>query len=282
MGRVLLVCGSRGMAGAAVLASEAALRAGAGYAVTAIPGSISPELTAALPSAVLHLCGDSGRECLGRQDLSELLEEAARAQALAIGPGLGGEAGTGELVAALFSALAERQAELPVVADADALNLMAARRAAARGEPARWPLRCVITPHPGEAARLLGLAGGAAEVQADRPAALRALVSTLGVTVLLKGAGTLVGCPEEPEPWVNRSGNAGMAKAGSGDVLTGVLAALLARGLSCWDAARLGAHLHGRAGDLAAAELGQESILASDLIRLLPAALKEHPRAPAC
>ncbi len=99
-----------------------------------------------------------------------------------------------------------------------------------------------------------------------------------GATVLLKGAPTLVGSPGQPA-WKNATGNPGMATAGSGDVLTGIVAALLARGLSPWDAARLGAHLHGRAGDLAARELGEESLTASDLLGTLSEALREHPRA---
>ncbi|HEX9795334.1 MAG TPA: ADP/ATP-dependent (S)-NAD(P)H-hydrate dehydratase, partial [Planctomycetota bacterium] len=113
---------------------------------------------------------------------------------------------------------------------------------------------------------------------ADRAGALQTLVERSGATVLLKGAGTLLGAPGQA-PWTNPTGNPGMATAGSGDVLTGVVAGLLARGLSAWDAARLGAWLHGRAGDLAAAQLGEESLMASDLLEFLPAAMQACRRA---
>ncbi len=265
MGRVLLVCGSRGMAGAAVLAAQAALRGGAGYAVLAAPGGISPELTAAAPSAVLCLCGDAVRERLAEEDAPRVLAAAAEAQALAMGPGLGTDPGTARLLTALW-----RGAERPWVVDADALNLLAAAAEAPPLHPAS-----ILTPHPGEAARLLGLVGAGA-VQADRPAAHAALVARFGCVVLLKGAGTLVGGPGDA-PWTNPSGNPGMATAGAGDVLTGLIAALLARGLPSLDAARLGAWLHGRAGDLAAAALGEESLVATDLLRFLPDAIRQHP-----
>lgn len=266
MGRALLVCGSRGMAGAAVLAAKAALRGGAGYAVLAAPGGISAELTAACPSAVLCLCGDRERERLRAADAALIEPEIVRAGALAIGPGLGADPDTGALVAELLT-----RGAAPWVVDADALRWCPP---AAADAPA-GPPRLILTPHPGEAARLLGWEGSA-RVQADRGAALAALVARFGCVVLLKGAGTLVGAPDRP-PWTNPSGNPGMATAGSGDVLTGLIAALLARGLEPWDAARLGAYLHGKAGDLAARELGEESLMATDLLRFLPDAIRAHP-----
>ncbi|RMH02707.1 MAG: NAD(P)H-hydrate dehydratase [Planctomycetota bacterium] len=268
MGRALLVCGSRGMAGAAVLAAKAALRGGAGYAVLAAPGGISAELTAAVPSAVLCLCGGPERERLRGEDAGPILERAASSQALAAGPGLGADPDTGLLLQRLLAA-----GDRPWILDADALNLLAA--AAAVGEVPPLHPSSILTPHPGEAARLLGWSG-AGEIQRDRPAALAALIERYGCVVLLKGAGTLVGAPGHP-PWTNLTGNPGMATAGSGDVLTGLIAALVARGLAPREAARLGAFLHGRAGDLAAAELGQESLVATDLLTFLPEALRRHP-----
>lgn len=270
MGRVVLVAGSRGMAGAALMASESALRSGAGYLVVALPGGLSIELTASVPSAVQHLCGGAERDHLGIDDLGGILSEVRRGQSLAVGPGLGAAPDTGELVRGLLAA----SPLPPTVVDADGLNHLGALSAHHR----LLPPECVLTPHPGEAARLLGW-DGAGAVQADRRGALETLVGTSGAVVLLKGADTLVGAPDGAV-WTNATGNPGMAKAGSGDVLTGLVAALLARGLSPWDAARLGAHLHGRAGDLAAAALGEESLLATDLIGFLPEALREHPRAP--
>ncbi len=266
MGRVLLVCGSRGMAGAAALAAEAALRGGAGYAVLAAPGGISAELTAAVPSAVLCLCGDRDRERLGEEDLDRIQGQIGDANALAVGPGLGTDPATGALLERLLASSGR-----PWVIDADALNLLAAAETARRS----LTPSSVLTPHPGEAARLLGW-DGAGRVQADRPAALAALVEAFGCVVLLKGAGTLVGAPG-CAAWTNPSGNPGMATAGSGDVLTGLIAALGARGLEAREAARLGAYLHGRAGDLAAESLGPESLTASDLLRFLPEAVRLHP-----
>lgn len=279
MGRALLVAGSRGMAGAAALAAEAALRAGAGYAVLAAPGSISADLTAAVPPAVLQLCGGPGRDRLLPADLKAVLGEVRRADAVAVGPGLGGDPETGEFVTGLLEALGEPSTSVPVVLDADGLNLLAARRAAGGGRRLQMPARALLTPHPGEAARLLGLDGGPA-VQADRAGALAALVELTGATVLLKGAGTLVGAPGQTA-WANSTGNPGMATAGCGDVLTGLIAALLARGLEPWEAARAGAWIHGRAGDLAAGETGQESLLASDLLKHLPQVLRAWPVQPA-
>lgn len=275
MGRVLLVAGSRGMAGAAAMAAEAVLRGGAGYVLVAAPGAIASELTILAPSAVLRLCGGRERLHLDPSDLPTLREEAARCDAVAVGPGLGAHPQTQELVRLLLVELA-RGESAPRVVDADGLNALSGAGGSLRD--CLGP-GCVITPHPAEAARLLQLAGPAA-VQADRQAALARLVERTGAVVVLKGAGTLAGVAGRP-PWRNRTGNPGMATAGAGDVLTGLAAALLARGLAPWDAARLAVHLHGAAGDLAAAELGEESLIAPDLLRFLAQAMRRHPRAPA-
>lgn len=262
MGRVLLVAGSRGMAGAAAMAAEAGLRSGAGYVYLAAPGGIAAELTAAVPSAVLKLCGDSSRETLQESDQVD----TSVANSLVIGPGLGEDASTLALVDQLVTTTA-----VPTLIDADALHQHLPTPSREHSfSTEQW----VLTPHPGEAARLLGLAGSA-DVEADRPAALGALVDKYGCTVLLKGADTLIGAPGT-EQVSNTSGNPGMATAGSGDVLSGCIGALMARGLAPFEATRLGAWLHGRAGDLAAMELGQESLIATDLLKFLPRAILEH------
>ncbi len=271
MGRALLVCGSRGMAGAAVLAAEAVLRGGAGYVVVAAPASLAPELAAALPAALTLLCGPPDRSVLGEEDLSRILPELQRAQAWAVGPGIGREASTARLLAGLLAS-----APRPAILDADALNLLAEEAGGLR--LADLPAGTLLTPHPGEAARLLGL-DGALAVQRDRPAALAALCDRSPAVVLLKGAGTLIGVRGR-ETWRNPTGNPGMATAGSGDVLTGLLTALRARGLDAWDAARLGAWLHGRAGDFAREELGEEAMIASDLLRFLPRAFRDRASTP--
>jgi NAD(P)H-hydrate epimerase len=155
----------------------------------------------------------------------------------------------------------------PLVIDADALNALATGGGSA---PARRPEPAVLTPHPGEAARLLG--SSARDVQADRIGAVRRLARAHRAVVVLKGRQSLVADPDGRVA-VNSTGNAGMASAGTGDVLTGAVGAFLARRSSAWDAARLAVYLHGEAGDRAASRLGEEGMIASDLIDELPAAL---------
>ena len=180
----------------------------------------------------------------GADDLGPLLE---RADVIAFGPGLG----QSEWARELYAVVSELQT--PAVWDADALNLLAER-------PQRLPQR-IITPHPGEAARLLGLT--AAEVQADRPAALAALQAKYGGIAVLKGSGTLVAA--EPVPRICTAGNPGMGSAGMGDVLTGIIAGLAGQGVELATAAAVGVEVHARAGDRAALS-GERGLLASDLL----------------
>ena len=241
-GRVLCIGGDHGLGGAVMLAAEAALRTGAGLVdVLTRPLHVAP-LLARLPEAMAR--GFDG----SRPDPGVF----AKADVIAIGPGLGRD-GWGS---ALFdSAVA---AERPLAVDADGLNLLAGRTVAI-------PPGSVITPHPGEAARLLGCT--TARVQADRFAAARELAERHGVAVVLKGAGSLVAAPGRLPRLVD-AGNPGMAVGGMGDVLTGVVAALLAQGLDAFDAASCGALLHACAGDLAAAE-GERGLLPRDLMPAL-------------
>lgn len=278
MGRALLIAGSRDMAGAAVLAVGGTLRGGAGYAVLCCPEAVATAVNAHYPEAVLKPAGADGPDQahqLQPVHLPLLLEAAAEADVVCIGPGLGGHEQSCRLTAEFLHELAATRPQIPLLLDADALNHVASARVslAALGYSAM-----VLTPHPGEAARLLDWSG-AAEVQSQRETAVQQLAVQTGATVVLKGEGTLV-AQAEAGPWRNPSGNAGMATAGSGDVLSGLLTALLARGLAPFDAARLAAYLHGRAGDLAVADLGQESLIASDLIRYLPNAILEHSADP--
>ncbi len=236
-GHVLVVGGDHGMSGAVRLAGEAALRCGAGLVSLATRPEYVAAISAARPELMCHGVGDAIA-------LQPLLR---RATVLAIGPGLGQGIWGRQL---LGVALASR---LPLVVDADALNLLAA-------EPmcrAQW----VLTPHPGEAARLLGLTTG--EVQADRFAAAHALQRKYGGTLVLKGAGTLI-VDSAGEASLCDAGNSGMASGGMGDVLTGVIAALMAQGLVCDEAARLGVCLHAAAADRAVMA-GQRGLLACDL-----------------
>jgi NAD(P)H-hydrate epimerase len=238
-GRCLLIGGDEGMGGAIILASEAALRTGAGLARAATRAANIPSLLARRPECMTAAIGH-------RNDLEAQLPWA---DALVIGPGLG-QAPWGEQL--LHAALA---AGKPMIVDADALNLLAARH----GGP--LPPGSVVTPHPGEAARLLGVS--AAEVQADRFSAALALAERLGAAVVLKGQGSLV--VSGGRGWLCTAGNAGMASGGMGDVLSGVIGALLAQGLGAAPAARLGTVLHSSAADRAAALLGVSALLASDV-----------------
>jgi hydroxyethylthiazole kinase-like uncharacterized protein yjeF len=237
-GHVLIIGGDHGMAGAVRLAGESALRCGAGLvSVATRPGHVTA-LNAARPELMAH----------GIDDANELTALIERASIIAIGPGMGqGEWGHALFDAALGSAK-------PLVLDADALNLLAKA-------PRRLPAQTVLTPHPGEAARLLGC--DIATVQRDRFAAVRTIAARYNAVVVLKGAGSLIGDPHGPVavcPW----GNPGMASGGMGDLLTGVVAALRAQGLSAWDAARFAVGLHARAGD-AAADASPRGLIASDL-----------------
>lgn len=238
-GHVLAIGGDAGTAGAIRLCGEAALRAGAGLVSVATRASNLTALNAARPELMAHAVD-------GPQALEPLLD---RATVLAAGPGLGRSAWAHALwLTALDSAK-------PLVLDADGLNLLAT-------EPRQFTHPAVLTPHPGEAARLLGT--DVARIEADRFAAVRRIADTYGAVVVLKGAGSLVASPEGRVavcPW----GNPGMATGGMGDLLTGVIAALLAQGCDAWHAACLGVGLHARAGDLAA-EQGERGLLASDLL----------------
>jgi len=272
-GRVLVVAGSAGMAGAVALSATAALRSGCGYVEIVCPWILLPALTAAVPAAMVQTCGAADRKQLGLEDVGTILEVAARADAVVIGPGLGAAPGD-PWVPHLLQQLQESYPALPVLLDADGLNQLAATYV----NLDICGSNLILTPHPGEAARLLHWQS-ATMVQADRVATISALTAASAAAVLLKGAGTLVHQRGQP-CWQNHSGNAGMATAGSGDVLSGHIGALLASGLPVYDAARLGAYLHGRAGDLYAAAWGMDGLTASDLAQWLSKAMLEwrtHP-----
>lgn len=239
-GHLLVVGGHRGFAGAARLAGEAALRSGAGLVSIACQHESASAIAAARPELMVHAVDSAAA-------LRPLIK---RADVIAIGPGLGTDA----WARALLDAVLERCG--PRLFDADALNLLAL-------EPPAEPLagECILTPHPGEAARLLG--SSPAEIQAERTAAIGALQSRYGGTWVLKGAGTLV----LGEAGLARcdQGNPGMAVGGMGDLLSGVIGALMAQGLNPAEAAEQGVCLHARAGDCAAAD-GERGMLASDLL----------------
>jgi NAD(P)H-hydrate epimerase len=262
-GTVQIVAGSRGMAGAAVLAGRGALRGGAGLVRVACPVNVQDVVAAGHPCYTTIGIRQHTDGTFGEGVAAELVEVARAADVAAVGPGLG----QGESVAVFVRGLVGGLPELPVVLDADGLNAVAPF---VDGFPGRAePL--VLTPHPGEFARLLGTT--VAEVIANRELCAVAFAAKTGVVLLLKGARTLV--TDGKRVYHNTTGNPGMATGGSGDVLTGVIAALVAQGLSAYDAAVLGAFVHGRAGDIATMHLGQTALVATDILDYLPAAFRE-------
>jgi len=236
-GTVRVFAGSPGMLGAAILCARAALRGGAGLVQVSLPASLAVGFAVAVPGATT----------LPRRVTPSLLRGAT---AVVVGPGLGQADASRTLVRAIL-----RTATVPVVLDADGLNLVAPARRALSAAPT------VATPHPGEAARLLGWPRD--RVQEDRDGAVAALAEVCGGVAVLKGAGTKV-C-DGARLFTNTTGNPGMATGGSGDVLAGLIGALLAQGMAPFDAAVLGVHAHGRAGDVVAGRTSQTGLIAEDL-----------------
>ena len=256
-GRVLIAAGSARYRGAAALCCEGALRAGAGIVTLA---SVEPVLALTLartPECTLQPCTPDEEGGISVENLAALRQTLAACTALVLGPGLGGAAGV--LGAGLLEA-----ARCPVVLDADGLN--AAAGGAFSLKTGGGPL--ILTPHPGEMARLCGLTP--AQVNADRPALAARMAREWGCILVLKGHATLVAAPDGVL-WANTTGNPGLARGGSGDVLAGMIGGLCAAGLPPLEAAKCGVWLHGAAADRAAARLGQWGMLPSDL----PAALGE-------
>jgi hydroxyethylthiazole kinase-like uncharacterized protein yjeF len=256
-GHLLVVAGSAGKTGAALLCASAGLRAGAGLCTLATPPEVRPLIEGRAWEVMLaELDPERPRD----EALSALLTLASGKRALAWGPGMPTSPAAGELLRAALLVL-----EPPVVLDADALNHLAR-------DPqvlAKARAKLVLTPHPGEAARLL--ATDVATVQADRVGSARRLADSARAVVVLKGARTIVAAPGG-RAVINPTGNPGMGTGGTGDVLTGVIGALLAQGLAPFDAAALGAYVHGLAGDLARDARGEIGLNAGDLLSSLPPA----------
>ncbi|MFO0876330.1 MAG: NAD(P)H-hydrate dehydratase [Gemmataceae bacterium] len=262
-GKVLLVAGSQGMSGAAILAGTAALRGGAGLVQVAVPAPIGPIVAGGHPCYMTLWLPADAQGRLDSTALPLLLEAAQAASAVLIGPGLGATPEVGALVRGLAE-----QVPQPLLLDADALNSLGPHPDLL----GRRPGPTVLTPHPGEFARLIGADTRA--VQADREVLATAFARRHNVVLILKGAGTIVCDPGSS--YVNTTGNPGMGTGGTGDVLSGLVGALLAQGLAALEAAILGVYLHGLAGDLAATEFGETSLVASDLLTFLPAAFQRH------
>lgn len=255
-GKLLLLCGSRGYTGAAFFAAMGALRSGAGLVFLGAPESIYGIEAVKLNEPVIFPLPDAGGR-LSADAVPEILTRLPRMDAVLVGPGLGQSEGTLAVVRAVLE-----KAECPVVVDADGINVLSAHRDLLRGRK----LPTILTPHDGEFARLGGVIGE------DRMAAAAALAEELGCVVLLKGHETCI--TDGTNGYLNPTGNPGMAVGGSGDVLAGVITALLGVGLPPLEAAACGAWLHGAAGDRCAAELGQYGMLPTDMLSALPRLMK--------
>ena len=255
-GKLLLLCGSRGYTGAAFFAAMGALRAGAGLVFLGAPESIYGIEAVKLNEPVIFPLPDAGGR-LSADAVPEILTRLPQMDAVLVGPGLGQSEGTLAVVRAVLE-----KAECPVVVDADGINVLSAHRDLLRGRKSPT----ILTPHDGEFARLGGVIGE------DRMAAAAALAEELGCVVLLKGHETCI--TDGTDGYINPTGNPGMAVGGSGDVLAGVITALLGAGLPPLEAAACGAWLHGAAGDRCAAELGQYGMLPTDMLSALPRLMK--------
>ena len=255
-GKLLLLCGSRGYTGAVFFAAMGALRAGAGLVFLGVPESIYGIEAVKLNEPVIFpLPDESGR--LSADAVPEILTRLPRMDAVLVGPGIGQSDGTLAVVGAVLE-----NARCPVIVDADGINVLRAHRDLLRGRKSPT----ILTPHDGEFARLGGVIGE------DRMAAAADLAEELGCIVLLKGHETCV--TDGTDGYINTTGNPGMAVGGSGDVLAGVITALLGAGLPPLEAAACGAWLHGAAGDRCAAELGQYGMLPTDMLSALPRLMK--------
>ena len=259
-GLVLVVAGSRGMAGAAALAGNAALRGGAGLVKIATANTALDTVAGLAPCCTTAPLPDDGA-CVTRDAAEVVLGLTKGWQVIAMGPGMGQTEGVTAVVLATLA-----HSKIPIVLDADGLNALGVHAGAALKQR---QAAVVVTPHPGEAARLLGVTPK--EVQADREGAA-ARLAALGAVAVLKGRGTVV-C-DGTRIYINETGNPGMATAGAGDVLTGLLAALVAAGLPPFEAAVLAVWAHGRAGDLAAEKLGILGLTAIDILGCVPQALR--------
>ena len=254
-GKILLLCGSKGYTGAAYLAAQACLRSGAGLVFLGVPESIYAIEAVKLNEAIVFPLPDAGGK-LSIAAIPEILSRLPNLDAVLIGPGLGQSEGVFQVVKAVLE-----NAACPVVLDADGINVVAAHKDILRERTNTT----ILTPHAGEFARLGGNA-------VERVAAAETMAKELGCILLLKGHGTVI--TNGTETYINPTGNPGMAVGGSGDVLAGIITALLGQGIEPLQAAACGAWLHGAAGDLCAAQIGQYGMLPTDMVNILPRLLK--------
>lgn len=260
LGSLLCICGSYGMAGAAIMAGKAALRCGIGLLKIAVPKSIYPVCATNILESVYYPLEETSNGVISSKSTDFLLEMCEKSSAVLIGCGLSVCDDTKNLVQSVIT-----NCEKPLVIDADALNCICNKPEILKNLKAP----AIITPHPGEMARLLH--STPKTVNSSRENTAINFAKKFGVVTVLKGAGTIIASPDG-EVYINHTGNSGMATGGSGDVLSGIIGSLLAQGASPINAAAAGVFLHGTIGDLAAEKLGKISMLPTDMIDMIPTA----------
>ncbi|MBI5375109.1 MAG: NAD(P)H-hydrate dehydratase [Candidatus Schekmanbacteria bacterium] len=262
-GHLLIVGGSPGKSGAVIMAANAALRSGAGLVTVVVPQSLDMVMECGLLEAMSLSLPETEDGTLSPKGVKQFLQFAKNKSVIAIGPGIGTNNETLEFLSSILSSV-----DIPVVLDADAINLVAKNPEILKNTKAE----IVITPHPGEMARLAGIQSS--EVQARRLEICNEVASKYNVTVVLKGKNSIISkCGRFA--YINPTGNPGMASGGSGDVLTGVIAGLISQKIEPGDAAYAGTYIHGLAGDMAASATGEISLIARDIIEYIPEAIKE-------
>lgn len=260
LGSLLCICGSYGMAGAAIMAGKAALRCGIGLLKIAVPKSIYPVCATNILESVYYPLEETSNGVISSKNTDFLLEMCEKSSAVVIGCGLSVCDDTKNLVQSVIT-----NCEKPLVIDADALNCICNKLEILKNLKAP----AIITPHPGEMARLLH--STPKTVNSNRENTAIDFAKKFGVVTVLKGAGTIIASPAG-EVYINHTGNSGMATGGSGDVLSGIIGSLLAQGAAPINAAAAGVFLHGTIGDLAAEKLGKISMLPTDMIDMIPTA----------
>lgn len=260
LGSLLCICGSYGMAGAAIMAGKAALRCGIGLLKIAVPKSIYPVCATNILESVYYPLEETSNGVISSKNTDFLLEMCEKSSAVVIGCGLSVCDDTKNLVQSVIT-----NCEKPLVIDADALNWICNKPEILKNLKAP----AIITPHPGEMARLLH--STPKTVNSNRENTAINFAKKFGVVTVLKGAGTIIASPDG-EVYINHTGNSGMATGGSGDVLSGIIGSLLAQGAAPINAAAAGVFLHGTIGDLAAEKLGKISMLPTDMIDMIPTA----------
>lgn len=260
LGSLLCICGSYGMAGAAIMAGKAALRCGIGLLKIAVPKSIYPVCATNILESVYYPLEETSNGVISSKSTDFLLEMCEKSSAVVIGCGLSVCDDTKNLVQSVIT-----NCEKPLVIDADALNCICNKPEILKNLKAP----AIITPHPGEMARLLH--STPKTVNSNRENTAIDFAKKFGVVTVLKGAGTIIASPDG-EVYINHTGNSGMATGGSGDVLSGIIGSLLSQGAAPINAAAAGVFLHGTIGDLAAEKLGKISMLPTDMIDMIPTA----------